>query len=184
MLKLCAFDDVSFSPSSTLNQEQVQSIQATDAAYETQMSIMTSAALDFEQCFDLKMEKDHYKADPNRLKRDVEIIENEKRSLAEATEATGIQQITAPHTISTEQEPTALGLRSEEFIGALPDWLLSDGNARLISRNINLIKSILFISMSFPITVSFNSIPKNWSCGTTCQIWRSSIRYHHSGLRS
>ena len=129
MLKPCALDDVSPIPPSTLGQEQVRSTQVTNTAHDAHPSIITSVALDFEEYLNLDKEKDRYKADPDRLKRDLEIIETVKRSFAEAKEATPVQQITSPRTISMEQERTALGLRQEELIRALPDWLLSDGNA-------------------------------------------------------
>lgn len=64
-------------------------------------------------------------ADPDRLRRDLESMETVKRPFSEAKEATPVQQITSPRTISTEQERTALGLGQEELIRALPDWLLS-----------------------------------------------------------
>ena len=129
MLKPCALDDVSPFPPSTLGQEQVRSTQVTNTAHDAHPSIITSVALDFEEYLNLDKEKDRYKADPDRLKRDLAIIETMKQSFAEAKEATPVQQITSPRTISTEQERTALGLRQEELIRALPDWLLSDGNA-------------------------------------------------------
>ena len=129
MLKPCALDDVSPFPPSTLDQEQVRSTQVIHTAHDAHPSIITSTALDFEEYLDLDKEKDRYKTDPDRLKRDLEIIETMKRSFADAKEATPVQQISSPRTISMEQESTALGLRSEELIRALPDWLLSNDNA-------------------------------------------------------
>lgn len=106
-----------------------QDNQVTNTAHDTHLSMITSTALDFEECLDPDKEKSRYKADQYRLKRDLEIIETMKRSVAEAKEATPIQQITSPRTSSTDQESAPLGLRLEELIRALRDWLLGDGNA-------------------------------------------------------
>lgn len=105
MIKPCALDEVSPLQSSTSGQEQFHPTQLADN-FDGYPSITTSTADDFEEYLDLlegDKEKDRYKADPHKLKRDLEINERMKGSFSEAKEATPAQQISS-RTISTDQE--------------------------------------------------------------------------------
>lgn len=83
--------------------EAPESTAPTDTAPNTPASITTSAALDIEEYLDLlETEQDeqddleHYKIDPGRLQRDLEINERVNRSLAEAEEAALAREILSP----------------------------------------------------------------------------------------
>jgi hypothetical protein len=70
--------------------------------------------------------KEYYKADPHRLKRDIEINENVKELFGEAKEATPAEEILSCHTISADHDRADVTRR---LIQALPNWSLSDSNS-------------------------------------------------------
>jgi hypothetical protein len=88
---------------STPLNETPDSTQFTDTAPNTPASITTSAVLEIEEYIEL-LDAEDEEADPDRLRRDLEINERVNRSLAEAEEAALARSILSPRAVPAERK--------------------------------------------------------------------------------
>ena len=107
----------------------------TDTAPNTPASISTSAALEIEEYLDLldaeDEEGERYKADPDRLKRDIEINERVNRAIAEAEEAALAREILSPRTAPATERKTVQFAKENQTHIVENDYGVGDNNGEI-----------------------------------------------------